>query len=237
MQIIECKQGTHEWHQSRLGILTASKAHVLCTPKGKPTANATRRRYALELALEKITKMPTHIRQTFAMERGHELEPQARIWYYLETQRSVKEVGFILSDDGNTGYSPDGVVGDDGLIEIKCFEMYHYALVLTTGEIDHDILMQCQHGMYVTGRKWVDFVLYTDVEPFKGYIQRIHRDEEMCAKIGIEVTAFTAEVEACTKSLIEKGGLTKDMLMFDAPVFSDVEHVEIEMSDMEGGER
>lgn len=238
MRVIECQQGSHEWHQSRLGLPTASKISVLFTPTGKQAANATRRKYALNLAIERITKRPTFVPKSHSMERGTELEPQARIQYYLDTKRSVEQVGFIVADSGLTGYSPDGLVGDDGLIEIKCYELPHYAETVMTGEIDFAVWMQCQHGLYVTGRAWCDFVLYTDVEPFnsKCWIKRIERDEDMIGSIREAVADFSKEIQECERALIERSGLTEDMLKFEAPIFSDVDGVEIDMADMKGGE-
>ena len=95
MKVYDVPQGSNDWHQARLGLVTASKVHVLFTPKGKQTANATRRRYALELAIERITKRPTFVPQSFSMAEGTEKEPLARIWYYLETKRKVAELAAV----------------------------------------------------------------------------------------------------------------------------------------------
>ena len=235
MKIIDCIQSSHEWHQARLGMLTASKIHILFTPTGKQTANETRRKYALNLAIERITKIPTFVPKSFSMERGVELEPLARIRYHLDTGRSVREVGFVVSDDGLTGCSPDGLVGDDGSIEIKCFEMPHYAKILMSGELDHAIAMQCQHVLYVTGRAWIDFVLFTDVMPFdqRCYIKRIERDEDICNSIEIAVSDFAKEIDEYEKQLIERAKLTPDMLMFDAPIFTDDRNAEVNMEGVE----
>jgi len=229
MKIIECQQRSNDWFKARLGLPTASKIGVLFTPTGKQAANATRRRYALELAIEKLTKRPTFVPTTFHMDRGTELEPQARIWYYLETRRKADEIGFALADSGLTGCSPDGFVSNDGAVEIKCPAMPHFAEIIMTGEIDAAWLMQCHHTLYVTGRDWIDFVLYTDVEPFTGWIKRIYRDDEICEKIEQAVEDFTAEVQDMTETLIERGGLTQDMLKFEPPIFNDCETVDITM--------
>jgi len=237
MRIIECEQGTHEWHQARLGMPTASKISALFTATGKQSANKTRSRYALELAIERITKVPTFVRKTAAMERGTELEPLARVQYYLDTKRSVDQVGFVIADSGLTGCSPDGLVGDDGAIEIKCFEMLHYAAVLLSGEIDHAVVMQCQHTLYVTGRAWIDFVMFTDVIPFSGkcWIKRIERDEEMIVNIREAVADFSQEIQEQEFALIEAAGLTDDMLMFEAPIICDNDNTSIDMTNTEGG--
>ena len=225
MKILEMEQGSHEWHQARLGMLTASKMHILFTPTGKQTANATRRRYALKLAIERITKMPTSWGTSFAAQRGTELEPLARMRYTLDTGRAVKEVGFVVADSGLTGASPDGIIGDDGAIEIKCFEMHHYAQMMLADDLDHAIKMQCQHVLYVTERDWIDFVLFTDVMPFdqRCYIKRIERDDDICNSIEIAVSDFAKEIDEYESALIERAKLTPDMLMFDAPILTDVD--------------
>jgi len=239
MKIIECEQGTHEWHQARLGIPTASKIHVLFAPTGKQTANETRRTYARELAVERITKRPADSCDAWSMIRGRELEPEARIRYYLDTKRSIEQVGFAIADSELTGSSPDGLVGDDGAIEIKCFELKHYAKIIATGELDHAIMMQCHHTLYVTGRAWIDFVLYTDVEPFSNHcwIKRIERDESICSMIEQAVADFSEEINECERLLIERARLTPDMLMFEAPVFNDRDMVDMGTNDTKGGDQ
>ena len=236
MRILTMAQGSNDWHQAKLGLPSASKAGVLITPTGKQTANQTRRTYALNLAIERITKRPTFTPKMFSMERGRELEPQARIWYYLETKRSVQEVGFVLADGEQFGCSPDGLVGDDGAIEIKCPGLPHFASIVMSGEIDHAWMIQCQFTLLVTGRKWIDFVLYTDVEPFTGWIKRIERDEAVISTLRTSVAALVDEINEAQAELMKKGGITEDMLMFDAPVFNDNERVDFGTDETEGGE-
>jgi len=206
------EQGSPEWLQERIGKLTASHASAIITKTGKETDNATRRRYALDLAIER-----------------------ARVTYYTQTGRIAEQVGFCRHDMGFMGYSPDGIVGDDGLIEIKCFEMPHYCHILMTGDIDWSILAQCYFGLYITGRQWIDFVMYTDVEPFAGrvYIQRIERDTVWMGKIHNAAWNFIDEVDAVEQKLLESGGITPDMLDFEPPKIAGDNEVEINMEGME----
>lgn len=217
LQIIDGQQGTHEWHQARLGIPTASKAGCIVTPTGKATANAARRRYALDLAIERITKRPTDTPVTFAMQRGTELEPEARDWYRRHTGRDVQQVGFCRR--GVTGCSPDGLVGDDGCIEIKCPGLAMYCEIVAGGEIPSDWRLQCHHTMYVTHRDWCDFVLYTDVRPFGGWTSRLYRDQ-FTDTIGDAVTAFAAEVDAVQAAIIRGAGITPEQMDFPAPIMA-----------------
>lgn len=226
MITVECKQGTHEWHQARLGVVTASKVSAIITPTGKPTSGQKRRRYAIELACQRLTKRPTDTPTTWAMQRGTDLEPLARVWYTLETGRGVREVGFCLSDDRTTGASPDGLVGDDGAIEIKCPGVATYAEIVASGEIPDDHLLQCHHVLYVTGRRWIDYVLFSDIEPFRGWVKRIERDTVVCGKINAAVQEFNSEVDELVKAIIQGARITQAQLDFAAPIFnSDGEQV------------
>jgi len=197
MIIVNCEQGSHEWFSARLGKPSASRISAVITSKGKPTASAARRTYALELVAERITERITEHYVSAAMERGKELEAQARVWYEI-THAPVQQVGFCVADGGLTGCSPDGLVGDDGGIEVKCPMMPNYLDILESGEIPADWLLQIHHSMFVTGRAWWDFVLYTDVEPFGGWVKRVHRDEDMMAAMKSAVDGFAVEVDELT---------------------------------------
>jgi putative phage-type endonuclease len=216
--IIDCEQGSNAWHQARLGVITASKIGAVITATGKPTANAARRRYALDLVAERLTKRPTETYCTAAMQRGKDLEPLARAWYFTQTRKPVNEVGFCLAAGLLSGASPDGLVGDDGGVEIKCPEMAHYLDIIESGVIDAPWVLQCHHAMYVTGRKWWDFVLFTDVQPFTGWIKRIERDPVMCGKIHEAIRQFSEEVYDIEMKVKERAGITDGMMRFDPPV-------------------
>ena len=219
MRIIDCKQGTHEWHQARLGMPTASRISAVVTPAGKPTANAARTRYAIDLAVERITKRPTETFVSFAMQRGLDLEDLARMWYYTQTRTPANKAGFCIADNGLSGCSPDGLVGDDGMIEIKCPGLANYAEIVATGVIPADWLLQCHHALYVTKRRWIDFTLFTDIEPFTGWIKRIERDVIMAGKIHAAVCDFSAEVDGMTAAIIAGAGIRPEQLDFPAPMF------------------
>jgi hypothetical protein len=137
------------------------------------------------------------------MERGKELESQARVWYEI-THAPVQQVGFCVADGGRTGCSPDGLVGGDGGIEVKCPMMPNYLDILESGEIPAEWLLQMHHCMYVTGRAWWDFVLYTDVEPFGGGVQRVHRDDARMVAMDEAVRVFADEVDSLTARIKER---------------------------------
>jgi hypothetical protein len=221
MKMIDCKQGTHEWHQARLGMPTASRISAVVTPAGKPTANAARRRYVIDLAVERITKRPTETFVSFAMQRGLDMEDLARVWYFTKTRTPANKAGFCVADNGLSGCSPDGLVGDDGMIEIKCPGLANYAEIVATGEIPAEWLMQCHHALYVTGRPWIDFVLFTDIEPFTGWIKRIQSDIVIAGNIHAAVCDFAAEVDAMTQAIIAGAGIRPEQLDFPAPIIDE----------------
>jgi len=203
MIIIDCEQGSHEWHCARLGKPTASNIGKVITTNGKATASAARRTYALELVAERITERITEHYVSVAMERGKELEAQARVWYEI-THAAVQQVGFCVADGGLTGCSPDGLVGENGGIEVKCPLMPNYLDILGSGEIPADWLLQMHHCLYVTGRAWWDFVLYTDVEPFGGWVKRVYRNADMMAAMGSAVDGFAVEVNELTARVLNR---------------------------------
>ncbi len=236
MTVLMCKQGSPEWLQARLGVPTASMISKIITPTGKLRESKGRRSYAIQLAMERITKRPICDYKSGSMERGSDLEGIARMWYFCETGRVADQVGFCRRNDINTGASPDGLVGEDGAIEIKCFELSHLGEVLATGEIDSEILLQCQHVMFVTGRAWCDFVLYTDVQPLAGWIKRVDADYALHSKIMIALFEFNTEVDAMYQAIIERAGITADKLDFVPPVFNEDGEMDITTGEMEASE-
>lgn len=172
MQIINCAQGSYEWHTLRSGRFTATDASEIKTAKkGLETC-------ALEKATFRITQIPPDFISTPAMERGKILEPRARNAYRVATGQEVQEVGFCVYDDF-VGCSPDGLVGDDGLIEIKCKTDKHHLFAVINNWIDPDHYAQMQFQMLVTGRKWCDYVLFNDnFAEHPLYIQTVQIDDK-----------------------------------------------------------
>jgi hypothetical protein len=236
LSVLMCKQGSPEWLQARLGVPTASMICKVITPLGKPRESKGRRSYAIQLAMERITKRPICDYKSASMERGSDLEGVARMWYFCETGRVANQVGFCMRTDIYTGASPDGLVGVDGCVEIKCFELSHVGEVLATGEIDSEILLQCQHVMLVAGRQWCDFVLYTDVRPFAGWIKRVYADVALHRQIEAALVDFNAEVDAMVLAIIERAGITADKLDFVPPVFNEDGEEDITTGEMEASE-
>jgi len=147
------EQGTPEWYMLRLGKLTASDAQAIGNNgKGLETL-------CLEKVAEKLTGCIPEQIDNEDIARGRALEDEARASYELETGNIVQTVGFVQYDD-NIGCSPDGLIGDDGLIEIKCKNNKNHLLMILGKEIDSKYHWQIQGQIFVTGRKWCDFVSY-----------------------------------------------------------------------------
>jgi putative phage-type endonuclease len=155
-------QGSEEWHTTRCGLLTASEMKLIVTPTLKPASNDKERSHLYELLAQRITGYvePSYVNDD--MLRGQEDEIEARA-LYAQHYAPVEEVGFITNDRwGFTlGYSPDGLVGDDGLIECKSRRAKYQVETLVNGEMPIDYALQVQTGLLVSERKWIDFVSYS----------------------------------------------------------------------------
>jgi len=189
-------QRTPEWFAARLGKATASRiADVMA--KTKTGYGASRENYLMELALERITNAQAPSFMNAAMQWGVDQEPAARSAYEATTGNFVTEVGMIDHPTiPMSGASPDGFVGDDGLIEIKCPESKKHLKTLSTRKPDGDYVYQMQWQMACTGRQWCDFVSYDPRFPdhLQLIIVRVSRDDDMIAKVEKEVSVFLDEV-------------------------------------------
>ena len=190
-------QGSEEWHLARLGLLTASEMKLILTPTLKLANNDKTRAHVWELAAQRISGFvePSYIGDD--MLRGWEDEIAARD-LYSTTFAPVVETGFVTNDEwGFTlGYSPDGLVGDDGLIECKSrrqkFQIQTIVENYRDGTAPDDFALQCQTGLLVTGRKWIDLVSYSGGLPMIPI--RIEANPEIQAAIIDAATAFEAKV-------------------------------------------
>ncbi len=196
-----------EWHCARLGIPTASNFAAIVTPTGKPTANAARQTYKCELLAERMTGQLTSHFVSAAMERGTELEPQARAWYQLETNKPIKSIGFVQLDTGAglCGASPDGMAADRGL-EVKC-PLNHTIIGQLLADVPPlDYIMQCQAGMWVTGVVRWDLVLFSGTSGIPNRIYELRADERLFAAFETCIPAFCAELAAAEAKLVAMGG-------------------------------
>tara|TARA_B100001063_G_C16779142_1_gene569394 strand:- start:17497 stop:18123 length:627 start_codon:yes stop_codon:yes gene_type:complete len=203
MNIIESmEQGSQEWLELRLGKVTASKFKDVMTNGRGNKPSATAKTYMIKLIAEILRGEPLPFFENDAMKWGTETEPQARAMYELKNDVEVKEVAFVELNEF-VGVSPDGLVGEDGLLEIKCPNTEtQIKRFLDDVGLPSDYEAQVQGQLWVTGRQWCDFVSFDpriDVEA--SYIQtRVYRDEEYIAKLEEKVSIFVEEM----KSMINK---------------------------------
>jgi len=197
MRILEAEQGSEEWLAARVGRPSASQFHNLVTSKGKASTSADR--YINLMISERLTGRSEPIFVTDAMQRGTDLEPEARAYYELETGNEVKEVGFILDNSGEFGCSPDGLVGDDGGIEIKCPAAHNHVAWARKGVCPSKHYAQVQGCMYITQRKWWDFMSYhPDIKPM---IVRVERDEEFITNLAEQILLAVTEIISEVRNL------------------------------------
>jgi hypothetical protein len=191
----ELEQGTDEWLAARCGIVTASVVGQLITPKTvKPAANDYSRALAVTLTAERITGHVEPIHENSDMLRGTLDEPFARD-KYAEHFAPVTELGFMVRDDWGfqIGYSPDGLVGADGLIEIKSRRQKKHLATILADEVPLENMAQCQAGLLVSGREWLDYVSFCSGMPL--YVKRVEPDPKWQAAI-LEATAAFEEASA-----------------------------------------
>ena len=199
MKVYNCEQGTDEWLKCRLGVPTASCFDKIVTSTGKASAQA--KAYMYELIAERDTGEPTFTPSNEWMERGTILEGEARNWYDFYRGYSVDQVGFVLSEHGY-GCSPDGLIADDGMVEIKCPKPSTHVSYVLGGKLPTKYKAQVQGQMLVCQRDWCDFTSYL---PGAGqFLIRVERDEKYCEILHNELVAFVEKLDSEYKRYKEK---------------------------------
>lgn len=198
--MVDIIQGTDEWHVARLGKVTASKISDLMA-KGQ---GVSRKNYEAQLIAERLTGEREETFKSSAMERGNEVEPQARLAYEFFKDVTVSQIGFVEHPIIEmSGASPDGLVDDDGLTEIKCPNTATHIATILGGAIKGTYVKQMQWQMACTGRKWCDFVSYDPRMPehLQCHVQRVERDDELITTIETEVKDFLTGIDEKIKKL------------------------------------
>lgn len=190
----ELEQGSQEWLDARCGLLTASTIGKLITPSTLKVAdNETSRGLTMTLAAERITGHVDYVHPTADMTRGSTDEPYAR-QYYADHFAPVEELGFmVLERDGiKLGFSPDGLVGADGIIEIKSRKPKEQLSTVLAGRPPAYNVAQLQTALYVTGRDWLDYVSFSAGLPL--WVQRVYPDKRWFAAIEDAAASFEINV-------------------------------------------
>jgi putative phage-type endonuclease len=195
--MIDVIQGSPEWHALRAGKVTASRvADVIAKTKSGPSAS--RANYMAELIAERLTGVPAELFTNAAMNWGTEKEPDARAAYEFFRDAVVEEVGFIPHPSiAMTGASPDGLVGAEGLVEIKCPNTATHLDTLLSQVVPAKYVTQMQWQMACTGRKWCDFSSYDPRMPEEMalFVKRVERDDKLIAELEKDVSAFLVEID------------------------------------------
>lgn len=203
--LADLEQGSPEWKAARAGKVTASRAKDARDykqptaaqkkeglTKGDPSAKLIA--YACQVAVERSANKPMDMTfENWQMREGNEQEPVARAAYEAATGHMVEEVGAIVTDDDSFLYSPDGLVGDDGLVEIKTlFSPERIINIMADGDIS-DFTDQCMFGLWLTGRKWIDLVIWCPALEHMD-IKRIERDEDAIELLEEDLMVFLRSV-------------------------------------------
>ena len=203
VQLVQIEQGTDAWFQQRLGKVTASKIGDIVA-KTKSGYSTSRANYMAQLVVERLTGVKTESFTNAAMEWGTQTEPLARAAYELKNNVMVDEVAMIDHPTiPMSGASPDGLVGEEGMIEIKCPNTATHLDTLLSGEADKRYTYQMQWQMACTGRKWNEFVSFDPRMPdnLQLFIKRVERDDELIKELEAEVVKFLAEVDEKVEKL------------------------------------
>jgi putative phage-type endonuclease len=191
------QQDRPEWRAARLGKVTASRINdVMAKLKSGSGEAVTRRNYRAEKVLERLFGVPKdNGYRSPAMVYGSEWETTARSTYAWDNAVTVEESAFVDHPTiAGAGASPDGLIGEHGLVEIKCPEASAYLDAFMGKDIEGKYVLQMQWQMACTGRRWCDFVVWSEGCPI--IVRRVHRDEKLIAEITAAVDTFLQEVEA-----------------------------------------
>jgi len=197
MIIHNCEQGTDEWLKVRLGKLTASNfSDVMAKGTGK-----TRKDYMIKLATERLTGLPEESYTNSSMQWGIEHEAEARAYYESLYGRTVEQVGFVEMNEF-VGCSPDGLVGEDGLIEIKCPKSSTHVANILDNRMQTCYTAQVQGQLWVSERKWCDWISFdprVTSNPF--FMVRVERDDKYIRVLQEETEQFIKELQEIIEKL------------------------------------
>lgn len=186
-EVVDVDQNSPEWYAARAGCVTASRfKDVLAKGQGKMRAA-----YLYQVAGEILTGKPMQTCKNAAMERGHEWEDEARNLYAFMKDVETQEVGFVRM--GRVGCSPDSLIDDDGMLEIKTKAPHLMVEIIDKDKTPPEHMAQLQGQLWIADREWVDLALYCQGFPL--VVRRIHRDEEHITEIREGVDAFLADLD------------------------------------------
>lgn len=192
MIVHDCEQGGEEWMQVRMGKPTASEfAAVMATGRDSPESK-TRAKYLRQLAGEIITEIPREDFKNEYMARGNEMEAEARSLYAMMANADVSQVGFI--ENWRCGASPDGLIGSNGMLEIKTAAPHILIDRLLSGDLPPAHKAQLQGNLWIAEREWIDLAIFYRKMPL--YRRRVKRDESFIARLKLATAVFLEDLDA-----------------------------------------
>ena len=198
MLLLEVEQGSPEWLAARRGIPTASCFDKIVTTKGEPSKSRTK--YLYQLAGERITGGTDDSFRSKFMQRGNDVEAEARAFYELIYDRTVQRVGICYKDESKRiACSPDGLVGKKGGVQIKCPSMAEHIGYLLSSQLPTEYFVQVQGELYVTDRDWWDFISY--YPGLRGFVVRVKRDEKFINSLSHELNVFCNDLDKLTEQI------------------------------------
>lgn len=202
----DVEQRSEEWDQLRLGMVTASTASKILTPTGKLSKQSDKLMHQLlaEWYFGGPLEDPQSQYQSQWMERGTFLENRARQAYEFETGRTVKQCGFVTTDDGRFGCSPDGLIDEDRVLELKVPSPTIHMGYMVNRCVDDDYFSQIQMQLFVTERKYVDIQSYCD--PFPTVVISVPRDDEFIGKLHLALIEFDDKMQRAKTLLVQTYG-------------------------------
>lgn len=206
MDVLTFEQGTDEWRRARAGIPTASEFGTLLASGRGGGESKTRRTYMLKLAGEIVTGEPAENFTNVHTDRGHAMEGEARDLYAFVEEIEPRQVGFIRS--GRKGCSPDSLVGEVGMLEIKTKLPHLHIECLLRDDFPPEHKAQCQGALWVAEREWIDLAVYWPGLPL--FVKRAFRDETYIASLSAAVDAFNAELDEIVAQVRAYGQAVKE---------------------------
>ena len=191
LTVYDCEQGSEDWFRARMGIPTASEFGTVLAPRAG-SKGKMRRTYLHKLAGEIITGEPMERYGNAHMDRGHEMEAEARSLYAFMSDADPTQIGFLRN--GQKGCSPDSLIGDAGMLEIKTKLPHLLIDCILKDDFPAEHKAQCQGALWVAEREWVDIAVYWPRMPL--FVKRAYRDEEYISKLSDAIDAFNADLAA-----------------------------------------
>jgi hypothetical protein len=204
VKILDLKQGSQEWYAARLGLVTASEADALVTPLGAVRKGDGVNSYVARKVAEKLLGYSQDQLQVFAVDQGKIIETIALPWFEFEHGKKVNRVGFIQTDDGRAGCSPDGWLEDGSGLEVKSPQPPNHVKYLLEGVVPSDYVIQVQFSLWVTQAPYWTFVSYSMRLP--ALVVRVEPDPAIQKGIGEAMSLFTAKMDAALAKIAAMSG-------------------------------